>query len=56
MSLVSFLILCVIVGAGLYLLQLIPMDAAIRSIVRVVAIVLLAVMAIKMLMPVAGLG
>lgn len=49
-SLLPLLIALVVVGAMLYLLQLIPMDAIVRQVVRVLAIVLLILYAITVLM------
>lgn len=53
---VHFLIALVIVGAALYLLQLIPIDATVKRIVQVIAIVVIAIYAIRVLLPMAGLG
>jgi predicted membrane protein len=55
-GLVQFLIALVIIGAGLYLLNLAPIDGTIKRIIQVVVIVVLIVMAIKLLLPMAGLG
>lgn len=52
---VDFLIALVIVGAALYLLQLIPMDETVKRIVQVLAIVFVAIWAIRTLLPAAGL-
>ena len=53
---VQFLIALVIIGAALYPLQLIPMDATIKKIVQAIAIVVVVIWAIKTLLPIAGLG
>lgn len=52
---VEFLIALVIVGAVLYLLQLLPIDATIKQIIQVIAIVFIAIWAIRTLLPIAGL-
>lgn len=52
----QFIILLVIVGAALYLLQLIPIDATIKRIIQVIVIVILVIWAIKLLLPMAGIG
>lgn len=38
MTLIGLLIVLLLVGVGLYLLNMIPMDGAIKTIIRVVAI------------------
>ena len=48
-GLLSLLIALVIFGAILYLLQLVPMDATVKQIVRVIAIVLIVIYAISVL-------
>lgn len=52
---ISFLIALVIIGAILYLLQLIPIDATIKQIIQVIVIVALVIYAIRILLPLAGL-
>lgn len=52
---IEFLIALVIIGAALYLLQLIPMDARIKTVVQVIAIVFVVIYAIRVLLPAAGL-
>lgn len=52
---VEFLIALVIVGAVLYLLQLLPIDATVKQIIQVIAIVFIVIWAIRTLLPVAGL-
>jgi hypothetical protein len=39
----------ILVGAGLYLLQLIPMDPAVKQVIRVVVIVILVIYALLFL-------
>jgi len=53
---VSFLIALVIIGAILYLLQLLPIDETVKKIIQVIAIVFIVIWAIKTLLPAAGLG
>jgi hypothetical protein len=50
-----FLIALVIIGAALYLLELIPIDATIKKIIQVIVIVMLVIYAIRILLPMAGL-
>lgn len=56
MDLAQFLIALVIIGAALYLLQLAPIDGTIKRIIQVIVIVVLIVMAINLLLPMAGLS
>ena len=56
MSILGLVILLVIVGAALYLLQLVPMDATIRTVLKVVIITVLIVYAIIFLAGLAGLS
>lgn len=53
---ITFLIALVIIGAALYLLQLVPIDATIKQIIQVIVIVVLVIYAIKLLLPMAGLN
>lgn len=53
---VRLLIALVIFGALLYLLQLVPIDARIKQIIYVIAIVFIVIWAIKVLLPMAGMG
>ena len=50
-GLLQFLIVCIIVGAGLYLLQLVPIDGTIKRIIQVIAIVLICIWALRILAP-----
>lgn len=52
----SILIALIIVGALLYLLQYVPIDATIKTIIRVIAIVVLLVWLLKEFWPTTGLG
>jgi len=52
----SILIAAIIIGALLYLLQLIPIDATVKKVIQVVAIVLLAIWLLKALWPMIGAG
>ena len=54
--LLEFIIVLVIVGALLYILQFVPIDATIKRIIQVVVIVFLVIWAIKILLPMAGVG
>jgi hypothetical protein len=53
MDIIHLLIVLVVVGAALYLLQLIPMDATVKRVIQVIAIVLIVIWAIRTLLPVA---
>jgi hypothetical protein len=52
----ELLIALIIIGAALYLLQLLPIDGTIKRIIQVIVIVALVIWALKMLLPMAGLG
>jgi hypothetical protein len=52
---ISLLIALVILGAALYLLQLLPIDATVKQIIQVIAIVFIVIWAIRTLLPAAGL-
>jgi hypothetical protein len=52
---VEFLIALVILGAALYLLQLLPIDATVKQIIQVIAIVFIVIWAIRTLLPLAGM-
>lgn len=53
---IEFIIALVIVGAALYLLQLLPIDATIKRVIQVIVIVVLVVWALRFLLPMAGLN
>ncbi len=52
----QFIILCVVVGAALYVANRLPLDATIKMIINVVAVVVFAIYALRLLWPMAGLG
>ncbi len=54
--LMQLIILLVIVGAGLYLLNLAPIDPTVKQVIYVIVIVVLVIYALKVLMPLAGVG
>ncbi len=56
MSLVSLLIALIVIGAILYIVGMLPIDATIKRVIQVIAIVLLAIWAIKTLLPMAGVA
>jgi hypothetical protein len=56
MNLVGLLILCIVIGAGLYLLDLVPIDATIKRVIRVVVILILVIIVILFLAQMLGLG
>ena len=51
-----FLIIAIIVGAVIYIVRLLPIDDTSKAIVTVIAIVVFAIYAIRLLAPMAGLG
>lgn len=53
---VQLLIIAIIVGAVVYVVRLLPIDATFKTIVTVIAVVVFAIYAIKLLVPMAGLG
>lgn len=55
MSVVFLLIVCVLVGAGLYLLSMAPIDETVKQIMRVVIIVVLLVYVIIFLANLLGM-
>lgn len=56
MGLGEFIIALVIVGAALYILQLLPIDATVKTIIQVIVVVIIVIYAIRLLLPFAGLG
>lgn len=52
----SLLIALIIFGVGLYILQLIPMDATVKRIIQVLAILIIVIWVLKALMPALNLG
>jgi hypothetical protein len=48
---ISLLIALIILGAILYIIQLLPIDATIKRIIYVIAIVFIAIWALQMLAP-----
>ncbi len=52
----QLLIALIIIGAVLYIVQLLPIDGTIKKVIQVIAIVLILIWAIKILWPMAGLG
>lgn len=51
----SILIALVIVGAVLYIISLIPIDSRIKQIIYVLVVVVLAIWALKILVPMSGI-
>lgn len=52
----QFLIVLIVVGGALYILQLVPIDGTIKRIIQVIVIIVLVIWALKLLIPMAGLG
>lgn len=48
---VELIILLVVIGAALYLIDLIPMDATIKRVIQVIVIVLVVIYALHLLAP-----
>lgn len=53
---VQFLIALVILGAILYIINLLPIDATVKRIIQVIAIVFIVIYAIRVLLPMSGLS
>lgn len=53
--LIQLLIVAIIVGAIVYIVQLLPLNGTIKQVVIVAAVVILAIYAIKLIAPMAGL-
>ena len=53
---IEFLIALVILGAILYIINLLPIDATVKRIIQVIAIVFIVIYAIKVLLPMSGLS
>jgi uncharacterized protein (UPF0333 family) len=47
MELIPLLIVLVVIGVGLYLLQLVPMDATVKKVIQVIAIAAIVIWALK---------
>lgn len=54
--LMQLLILAIIVGALVYIVKLLPIDETIKRVAVIIAVVVLAIYALKALAPMAGLG
>lgn len=55
-ALVPLLIALIVIGAILYIVSILPLDATIKRIIQVIAIVILAIYLIRELLPIANLG
>lgn len=53
--LLQILILLIVVGALLYLLNILPIDATVKRIIQVIGIVIVAIYLLKLLLPASGL-
>lgn len=56
MSIVSLLVALIVIGAVLYIVGMLPIDATIKRVIQVIAIVILGIWVIRALLPAAGLG
>jgi hypothetical protein len=54
--LLHLIIALIVIGALLYIVQLLPIDATFKRVIQVIAIVAAVIWSLKVLMPVAGLG
>lgn len=54
--LLQLLIIAIVIGAVIYVMKLIPMDERLKQIVIVVAVVIFAIYALKLVLPMAGLN
>ena len=52
----QLIIMAIIVGAIVYVVQILPINDTIKQVVVIVAVVILAIYAIRILAPMAGLG
>lgn len=52
-TLLQFIIICIVVGAVLYLAKLLPIDATFKTILTVIVIVVFAIYALRLLWPLA---
>jgi hypothetical protein len=55
MTLTALLVALIIVGAVLYVVRLLPLDATVKTIIQVIAVVILAIWLIRTFLPMAGL-
>lgn len=55
MSIIGLLILCIVVGVGLYLLNMVPMDATFKQIIRVIVILIFVIYMILFIASIFGL-
>ena len=55
MGIVTLLIVLVVTGAALYLLQLVPIDATVKTVIRVVVIAVLVIYCVLFLASLLGL-
>lgn len=53
---IELLIALVIIGAVIYLIQLLPIDGMIKQVIVVIAVVAVVIYALRTLAPMAGLG
>lgn len=56
MSIVGLVILLIVVGAALYLLQLVPMDGTVKQVIKVLVIVVLVIVVVIFLAQLVGLS
>lgn len=56
MTIIGLIIVCLVVGAGLYLLQLLPIDATIKVVIKVVLILVLVIYVVLFLAGLLGMS
>ncbi len=56
MNLLQIIIALLVVGGLLYLLNFVPVDNVIKQVIRVVAIIVLAIIILRAVWPMTGLG
>lgn len=53
---IELLIALIVIGAVLYIVSILPIDATVKKVIQVIAIVLLAIWALRHLLPLVGLS
>jgi hypothetical protein len=56
MTIVTLIIVCLVVGAGLYLLQLVPIDPTIKVVIKVLLVLVLVIYIVLFLAGLLGLS
>lgn len=53
---IELLIALIVIGAVLYVVSILPIDGTIKTIIQVIAVVLIAIWALRHLLPLAGIS